>query len=213
MAEKKGHRKFVIYGIGVLILALVAGGIYFLIQYFEKPPQARKQVQQISLIKPPPPPPPEEPPPPPPPEEEVDIPEPEELPEELPEPADEPPAGDLGLDADGTAGSDGFGLAGRKGGRGLLGGDGDPKTRFASLLKRRIEDVLAEYDSVRSRNYKVKVRFRISGSGQVSATLLDSTGDPELDATIRQALSRAASVQESPPQELLGSSLKFRIGV
>jgi len=53
-------------------------------------------------------------------QEKIEEPEPE--PEEpLPDVPDEKPAGDTGLDAEGTAGSDAFGLVGRKGGKGLLG--------------------------------------------------------------------------------------------
>ncbi|HAZ42809.1 MAG TPA: TonB-dependent receptor, partial [Methylococcaceae bacterium] len=42
-----------------------------------------------------------------------------------PEQAEEPPPGEnLGVDADGAAGGDSFGLVGKKGGSGFLGGGG-----------------------------------------------------------------------------------------
>ena len=59
----------------------------------------------------------------------MDIPEPEALPEDVPEAANEPPPGEaLGLDAEGGAGGDGFGLAARRADADLLqsgGGDGE----------------------------------------------------------------------------------------
>ncbi|MGH8547364.1 MAG: TonB C-terminal domain-containing protein [Methylococcales bacterium] len=215
MTGKFGRKRLLPYLLGFLIVSGVSGGIYSLIQYVEKPIQTRKSVQQISIIQPPPPPPPAEPPPPPPEiEEEVKIPEPEEIPEDLPDAADEPPAGDLGLDAEGGAGSDGFGLAARKGGRGLLGGGGgDPKTRFASVLKRQIEDVLNEYDDVRSKNYRIVVSFRISETGQLHPALKGSTGDKNLDSTIQKALLRIVALSQQPPSDVLGKTIQFRIGV
>ncbi|MGH8559970.1 MAG: TonB C-terminal domain-containing protein [Methylococcales bacterium] len=214
MANKLGWKRALPYILGILVVGPVVGGIYLLIDYFEKPVQPRKQVQHISIIQPPPPPPPAEAPPPPPEvQETVEIPDLDEIPEALPDAADEPPAGELGLDAEGGAGSDGFGLAARKGGRGLLGGAGDPATRFASVLKRKIEDVLSEYDKVRSRNYKVVVTFRISSTGQLSPALKNSTGDPAVDSTLQEALQRIASLSEQPPSGVLGKTIRFRIGV
>ncbi len=213
MAKKFFGKRALPYLLGFLVVGAVCGGIYSLIEHFEKPAQIRKQVQQISIVQPPPPPPAQEPPPPPEIEEEVKIPEPEDIPEDLPDAADEPPAGELGLDAEGGAGSDGFGLAARKGGRGLLGGGGDPETRFASSLKKKIEDVLSDYDGVRSRNYKVEVGFAISSTGQLSPVFKDSTGDPVLDSTLKEALQRIASIADQPPADVLGKTIRFRIGV
>src|SRR5689334_3282657 len=109
----------------VTVLAVVGVGLFFLIRHFVKQeaPATKKVVQEIRVIRPPPPPPETPPPPPPPPEEKVDLKEPE--PEPDPTPTNEPPPGEqLGLDADGSAGSDGFGLAARKGGRDLLASGG-----------------------------------------------------------------------------------------
>ena len=80
-----------------------------------------------------------EPPPPPPPEEKVDLAEPE--PE--PQPSNDPPPGEqLGLDAEGAAGADGFGLAARPGGRDLLASGGSAYAWYAGLLKSEILDRL-----------------------------------------------------------------------
>ncbi len=183
--------------LGVVFVVVVAVGATLLINNFMEANKhaPKKKVQQITLVKPPPP-----PPPPPkierPPEQEinrdeVDIPEPEAM-EEIPDIADAPPAGDLlGLDAEGGAGSDGFGLIGRKGGRGLLSGAGDPNVVYASKLQHEIEDILAQVDELRSFAYSVKVDIWVDITGQISKVVLrTSTGRKEMDkkliATIQQ---------------------------
>src|SRR5215472_10490179 len=103
------------------------------------PPQ--KLVQEVHLIRPPPPPPDLPPPPPPPPDEKVDVPDPLEKPD--PTPSNEPPPGEqLGLDAEGSAGGDAFGLLGNKGGRDLIGTGGSAFAWYAGLLKNEILDTL-----------------------------------------------------------------------
>jgi periplasmic protein TonB len=95
---------------GVLLVALVVFGLIWMIRGMKKSDQPKRQVaQKIELIRPPPPPP-EPPPPPPPPEEKIEEPLPQETPEEAP-PDEAAPAEQLGLDAEGVAGADGFGLA------------------------------------------------------------------------------------------------------
>ncbi len=174
--------------LGIGFVLIVAIGATLIINNFmeAKSHAPKKKVQQITLVKPPPP-----PPPPPkiekPPEQEVnrdeiDIPEPEAM-EDIPELADAPPAGELlGLDADGGAGSDGFGLIGRKGGRGLLSGAGDPNVVYASKLQHEIENILAQVDELRSFAYSVKANIWVDVSGQISkVVLLTSTGRKDID--------------------------------
>src|SRR5262245_46208573 len=105
----------------------------------DKKDEPKRQVAQVvKLIRPPPPPP--EPPPPPPPEEKIEEPLPQETPEDTP-PDDAPPAEQLGLDAAGVAGSDGFGLAARKGGRELGSGSGAIFGWYTGRLKDAIQDM------------------------------------------------------------------------
>ena len=165
---------------GLTFVLLVAVGVILLINNFmeSKPNAVKNKVQQITLVKPPPP-----PPPPPkierPPEQkieqELDIPEPESM-EEIPDAMDEPPAGELlGLDADGAAGADSFGLIGRKGGRGLLGGAGDPVVMYASQIQRLIEDALTESDELRKTSYSVVVKIWVDDSGNIYKVKLDTS--------------------------------------
>ena len=62
---------------------------------------------------------------------------------------DAPPGDELGLDAEGGAGSDGFGLRAKKGGRGLIGG-GDRNRWYEGQVQRDLflsEEQLAQSDS------------------------------------------------------------------
>src|SRR5919106_371745 len=101
--------------VGTAIVVVVALGLIWFIRDMmkEKADEPKRMVAQtVKLIRPPPPPP-EPPPPPPPPEEKIEEPLPQDAPEETP-PDEAPPAEQLGLDAEGVAGADGFGLAARK---------------------------------------------------------------------------------------------------
>jgi protein TonB len=173
--------------LGVTFVIAVGLGVSVLINNFmeSKPNAPKKKVQQITLVQPPPPPPPPpkiEKPPEQKIEQEVDIPEPEMV-EDMPEAMDEPMAGDqLGLDADGAAGSDGFGLIGRKGGRGLLSGAGDPFVIYASQLQRLIEDAFTDTDELRSISYSIVVKIWVSPNGEIErAELATSTGKKNID--------------------------------
>lgn len=164
--------------------------------------KTKRDVPQVVQIVRPPPPPPEQPPPPPPPEEKIEEPLPQETPD--PEPADEaPPAESLGLDADGVAGGDGFGLAARRGGSDITGTGGAAFAWYTGLLKDTILDTLQEDERVRKGTYKVTVRVWLDSDGRVERTqLADSTGNRELDSAIEQALGRLGRLRESPPMEM-----------
>ncbi len=191
--------------IGGLVLLVVFGiGGFFAVRGLggagvPAPPK----VQEISLIQPPPPPPPppklEEPPPP---EQQLDVPEPE--PEPVPEDAaaDEPPPGeDLGLDAEGVAGADGFGLRAKKGGRGLIGG-GDRNRWYAGVIQRDLQGLLADNDGARGAKYSVIVKLWISADGRVERfELSDSTGDDQSDKALRGTLS-GLRLSDSPPADM-----------
>lgn len=204
-AESKAQRTQRIRGllIGALAtLTLFGGGVALVMSWLSAPaPKAQKVVQEISLVRPPPPPKKEEPPPPPPEiEEEVDLPEPEATPE--PMPSDEPPPPDLlGLDADGVAGSDGFGLMANRGGRSIMdGGGGDRFRWYAGVLRQALSSHLAGYEQLRTLNYTITVRLWLNGAGEVQRVSLDeSTGQPELDLIIEQALAALDKIGGRPP--------------
>jgi TonB family protein len=185
-----------------LMVLVVGGGAVWLVRHFlaSAPPAQKKVVQEIRIIRPPP----EElppPPPPPPPEEKVDIPEPQDEPE--PTPSDEPPPSEqLGLDAEGTAGGDGFGLAARKGGRDLLASGGSAYTWYGGLLKNEILVQLQQDQRTRAGSYSVGIRLWVRQDGSVERiALTQSSGDKERDRAIEAAVGRIRLAQ-SPPADM-----------
>ncbi|HVY81215.1 MAG TPA: TonB family protein [Steroidobacteraceae bacterium] len=162
----------------------------------------KKVVQEIHVIRPPPPPE-TPPPPPPPPEEHVDVHEPEPQPD--PAPSDEPPpAEQLGLDAEGGAGSDGFGLVGRKGGRDLLASGGSAYAWYAGVLKGAIADCLDDDAAVRKGgSYSVLVQLWLRADGSIErAHLAQSTGDRDRDRALETAFERRCRTAQPPPADM-----------
>jgi protein TonB len=159
----------------------------------------RQTAQVIQMIRPPPPPP--DQPPPPPPEEKVDEP----LPQDTPEPEQAPEAApeQLGLDADGAAGADGFGLAARRGGRDLVGSGTGAFVWYTTMVKDAILDSLSGDERIRKGSYQVTVRVWLATDGRVERIRLAGTsGNRELDGAIEQALARLGRVREAPPLEM-----------
>jgi protein TonB len=195
--------RFVPMIVMAVIVAAVSLGLFWMVRSFldDAPVAPKKVVQEIRVIRPPPPPP-DEPPPPPPPEEKVDINEPEPEPE--PVASNEPPPGEqLGLDADGTAGSDGFGLAARKGGRDLLAGGGSAFTWYAGLLKSEILGQLQDEKKIRSGSFSVLVRVWVKSDGTIERIrLAQSTGNRDRDKAIEEALTRIGRVSQAPPTDM-----------
>ncbi len=201
--HKKPLRAYLPIIIGAIILLAAIGVIIHLISNMEdKPAKKERKIQAISLIKPPPP-----PPPPPkvekPPEPEVEkIQEKvEQEPEEIPDAA-EPPPGDLGLDAEGSAGSDGFGLAARKGGNGLLGGGGggDPYAWYGGIIKNDILDILSEKEELRRKGYTAVIKVWIELDGSVKRfELARGSNDAEIDELLNRLLGQYKKVNEPLP--------------
>lgn len=191
--------------VAVVILALVFA--YFIRQKLgDKPVQQKKMVQQVTIIAPPPP-----SPPPPPEEPEPEVEEPiEEQPmeEAMPdEPMDEAPAADLGVDGDASAGSDGFGLVARKGGRSMLGG-GSP---YATEVQTSITDVLSADDRLRHMGYVAVLKLWIDESGKLKRyEVQQREGKPEVEALLKNALASVDRFENPPPLEL-PQPIKLRI--
>lgn len=185
-------------------LAVVAAVslVYFVKQWLgDDTATAKKMVQQITLLTPPPPPPPppkvEEPPP----EvvEKVEVPKLEPEPEPLPEQADTPPGDQLGLDAEGGAGGDAFGLIGNSGGRALLGGSGgSAEAWYRRALGMELQAIINEDEALRKRNTaRVKLKLWIEGGRVQRVELLNSTGDKEWDRHLKSVV--MGSRLETPP--------------
>ena len=158
------QNKAVIIGVSCLVFLCLIATAFFALKGLMKDDggKQKRHVAQIKMLKPPPPPKIKEKPPEPEirKKEEIVEPEPEEqVEEELDDAMDDdlPPGEELGLDADGTGGADGFGLKAKKGGRSLIGGDGSGK----SLLRR-----YAWYTRILQDEIREKVNKIPRGKGQ-----------------------------------------------
>jgi protein TonB len=203
VAKKHPLLRYLPLAVGALIVVVSILGVVHMIRGFSKKEDTPKRdvPQVVKIIRPPPPP--EEPPPPPPPEEKVEEPLPQDVPE--PDTAEEAPPGEqLGLDAEGVAGGDAFGLAARRGGSDIIGGGGGAAFAwYTGMIKDGILAALSEDERVRKGNYKLTVRVWLAADGRVERiSLADSTGDPQLDAAIEQALTRVRRLREGPPLEM-----------
>ncbi len=198
---------------GLILVAAVGYGVYLLRALIAEGSGPAKKVvqQQITLVTPPPPP----PPPPEPPKPEVEE---EKIPEETPpepEPAPEPnpsdaPAGeDLGLDAEGGAGGDGFGLVGRKGGRDFLAGGGAGGS-YTNAFKEKINTLLSDDEELKYQKYQAILRFWVSPEGLVERFEISQfSGDPELKKRVETAM--AAIKQFGKPPADLAQPINWQV--
>lgn len=212
MRKATNSRKFGPVIGGVLALVVIGYGFKLFIDSLggTNPPPPTP-VQQISLVQPPPPPPPpkmEEPPP-----EEVieEIETPEEEPLVDDSAVDEPMPGDeLGLDADGTAGTDGFGLKARKGGRSLIGG-GDRFKWYAGVVQRDVQSALSGIEEIRKGKYSLVVRIWVASDGVIERSeIVRGTGDAVLDSELVRALADDVRISNTPPDDM-PQPVKLRI--
>lgn len=195
---------------GILIVALVVFGLIWFVRGMQKDKGGPKRpvAQQVQIIRPQPQP--EEPKPTPPPEEKIEEPLPQETPEEAP-PEEAAPAEGLNIDAEGVAGTDGFGLGGSKGGRDLLGTGGAAFAWYTSGLKDRILDMLSEDERIRRGKYQVTVSVWVRNDGSIEQIKLRSTsGNRTLDQAIEETLQRVKRAPDAPPLEM-PQPITFRI--
>jgi protein TonB len=198
--KKSRHLPLVLLCLGVSLLgagalALVRGVLN------SAPPPPKKLAQEIHVIRPPPPPPDLPPPPPPPPDEKVvDV----QADKPDPTPSDEPPPSEqLGLDSEGTAGGDAFGLLARKGGRDLLASGGSAYAWYAGLLRNEIAEQLGNEQQARSGEYTVSIRVWVRDDGTIERVrLTQSSGNRERDRAIEAALARITRLSQAPPADM-----------
>jgi outer membrane biosynthesis protein TonB len=173
-------------------------------------------VQQVAILKQPPPPPPkppEKPPEPPKVKEEVKIDEPKEAtkPDEAKAP-DEKPASDkpLGVDADASAGSDGFGLAASKGGRDLLTTGGGGGAFYSGLLQRHFFEALSRNRKVLKDEFRVIVKVWVGDDGRVQkADIVSSSGNQATDDLIQTTLLDISPLKDIPPASMRPMQLRL----
>jgi len=209
------HRVAIGFVAGVAALA-VAAAIGMKILGGHSAPSNVSRITMVKLLPPPP-----TPPPTPPPEvkpqptvqqmvEQKQMMEPETKPEKPEAKRDEPPKahdkapGPLGLNAKGEGAGDAFGLVGKPGGNGFFGdGGGGGGTRwgwYAGEVQARVEDALQRNPRTRSAAGRLQVRIWPDTTGRIArAELTGSTGDPGVDAAIKNQVLTGLQLQEPPP--------------
>ena len=126
---------------------------------------------------------------------------------------DNTPAGDkLGLDAEGKAGGDAFGLAGKKGGRSLLaGGEGMGRysllSKFAGYTKmvetevrKKVMKRLDEEGGIPKGKLQTVVRISVDSNGSITGyKIIGSSGNNKMDETVKLSLANIR-ISEPPPE-------------
>lgn len=197
---------------GLLFMALFTVGVIWLVKDFisnAEPPE-KTRVQRISLVKPPPPKPEEKPPEPEKMEqqeqsrqEEVQL----DAPPDQPQDAGPPPGEQLGLDADGGSGSDGFGLAARKGGRDITtlgggGGSGDRMAWFSKRISRQLEDELKRAKALQGKEYQIIAQLWFDVGGGVTRVRMEKgTGNADLDEALRREM-QGMTLRDPLPEDI-----------
>ena len=184
-------------------MASIALGMHLIKKMENKPEKKVRKIQTVTLAPPPPPPPKMEKPPEPEPEQKIEEqaqPEPEKLPD-VPEQA---PPRDLGLDAEGSFGSDGFGLAARKGGQGLFGGgSGNPFAWYGNLIKNDLAALLSGKDDLRRKGYTAVLKLWVEADGSIKRfELARGSNDQEIDGLLNKVISQYQKINEPPPPGL-----------
>lgn len=215
MTHKKHWRVYIPRVTAGLVAAIVLGLLAYFVSQIdsEKPEKKEKKIQAITLLKPPPPPPPPpkiEKPPEPEIKEKIEEPEPEPEPEDTPEEAPDDAPADTGLDAEGTAGSDGFGLVGRKGGKGLLGG-GSPEGWYKGVIRNQLTELISDRDDLRRTKYSASVKIWFDLDGNVQRfELTKSSTDSKVDDLLKLQLGKLRKISKAPPVGVK-SPVKLRI--
>lgn len=209
MVAKKNNKLLLVYcAAGIMAVIMLGLAVWLVVSLlgFDNTKKPRN-IHQITLIKPPPPPPPPEKLPEPEIEEKI-----EELPEEAPDEvaeSNEEVGSDIGVDAEGGAGSDSFGLVGKKGGKALIGGEDDSSLlrKFAwynNIIQQELNDlvkgILEQEEGLPKGQLKSFVRILLDSQGNiVDYKLVQPSGNERLDRAIKQALERFRISEPPPP--------------
>jgi periplasmic protein TonB len=185
----------------VFAAMLIVGFVWFVrTMMAAKTMKSERKVQVVQIIRPPPPPPDQPPPPPPPPPEKVQEPLPKDEPEPTPE-EQQAPAQPLGIDADGSAGSDAFGLAARSGGSDLIGGTGSaPFAWYTNRITDAIRERLAAAPCTKTAKGSLSIHVLMESDGRVKQIkLATTTGDQKVDDCIDTALTAITRMSDPVP--------------
>ena len=221
MSDKdKKQASTVSWGLIALVVIFLSGAAYIIVNVLSgEGPRRRDNVATVTLLKPPPV------------QVKEKLPEPEpvkemqkkeEIVDPTQGPKDEPqnnendntPAGDkLGLDAEGKAGGDSFGLVGKKGGRSLLSGDGGGGMGRLSLLskfgwytqiveteiRKKVMKHLDENGGIPRGKLQAIVQISVNSTGSiVKYKIIGSSGNHKMDEAVKQSIGDI-KISEPPP--------------
>jgi protein TonB len=158
-----------------------------------------RTVQTVQIIRPPPPPPPDQPPPPP---EKSPEPIPKDQPDPTPEQQpDQAPDQPLGVDAEGTAGGDAFGLAARRGGSDLIGGTGTaPFAWYTNRIRDAIKDRLSASQCPKPAKSSLSTSMVLTADGRIKEIKLTAgTGNARVDECYDKELASGFKFDQAPP--------------
>lgn len=217
--DKKNKISAMSLALIVFVIFSAGAGIFIVARVLlDDSPLKRSNVATVTLLKPPPPVIKEKPPEP---EQVKEIPKQQEIVDPMPSPTDQPqnndndptPAGDkLGLDADGQAGSDGFGLVGKKGGRSITAGGGGGLGRRSLLsqfgwythiveteIRKKVMKHLDENGGIPKGKLQAIVHVNVNSAGEiVEYQIIGSSGNNRVDEAIRKSIGRI-KISEPPP--------------
>jgi protein TonB len=202
VADKGAKRRLLSRIAGAAFALLMLIGFVWFVQTMMalKSSKPSRQIQTVQVIRPPPPPPPDQPPPPPPEKTEA-PPLPKDEPQPTPDQPQQAPDQPLGIDAEGSAGGDAFGLAARRGGSDLIGGAGTaPFAWYTNRMRDTIKEHLAGAACTKSAKGSLTTRVVVSSDGRVKQIkLVTGTGNARVDECVDKVLASITAVGDPPP--------------
>jgi TonB family protein len=218
--KQKTQQSTVSWGLIALVIVFLGGAAYIIVNVLSgEGPRKRDSVATVTLLKPPPV------------QVKEKLPEPEPVKEmqkkeEMIDPTpglqnesqnnenDNTPAGEnLGVDADGKAGGDNFGLVGKKGGRSILAGSGGGGMGRLSLLnkfgwytqiveteiRKKVMKHLDENGGIPRGKLQAIVQISVNSTGTiVKYKIIGSSGNHKMDEAVKQSIGDI-KISEPPP--------------
>lgn len=203
--------------VGVLVVVLVSGWAVVRLILTDDGAQRKRRAQMVTLLREPPPPPPKvEKPPEPEIKKQEEVIKPEKK-EPVESKEDKPSGKNLGVDAEGGAGSDAFGLVGNKGGRALIGGD-DLMRQYAGYfhfvqddIRKRVQRLLEQNGGLPRNKVQTTVKILLDQRGVVVRfRIVTPSGDPRMDQAVKEAL-EVATISQPPPEGMPRGTMTIRI--
>ena len=202
--QQEAKRPWLAYGIGALLLMLVALGIWRLANSQAVSIKKEEPVSQLLAVTPPPP----TPPPPKPQEQPKEQPTPVAQPQPQAQPKAPAPANNaITENADAQAGpGDAFNI-GAGNGEGMNGGGGaglfNPAL-FNSYFQSTIRNAVQKDETLKGKSFRAAVSVWLTPQGKITkAVLRSSTGSDAYDQALTALLLAMPPLEQPPPQQIL----------